>query len=116
MNNDFRSGMSSYAYLKILPIDYLKIDGAFVRCILENNNDMAVVKSISAIGHFMSKKIVTERVEEEQLFLKFGNWLTIMRKHTASRSRFLLKNFNNYHYSSNILWLISYRHQFASCY
>lgn len=63
--DDFGSGHSSYAYLKNLPVDFLKIDGAFVRHIDENPYDFAVVKSITEIGHFMGKKIIAECVENE---------------------------------------------------
>ena len=63
--NDFGSGQSSYAYLKNLPVDFLKIDGAFVEKMDQNQYDFAVVKSITEIGHFMGKKIIAERVENE---------------------------------------------------
>ncbi len=63
--DDFGSGTSSYAYLKQLPVDLLKIDGAFVREMDRHPEDEAVVRSITEIAHFLGKRVVAEHVEGE---------------------------------------------------
>lgn len=68
--DDFGSGMSSYAYLKNLPVDFLKIDGVFVRDMISNPADEAVVKSICEVGHFMGMTVIAEYVENNVVLKK----------------------------------------------
>lgn len=74
--DDFGSGLSSFAYLKNLPVDFLKIDGFFVKDIEHDSMDLAMVKSINDIGHVLGKKTIAEFVESEQI-LKTLNELKV---------------------------------------
>lgn len=65
--DDFGSGHSSYAYIKELPIDKIKIDGAFITNMLNNPIDYTTVKSICEIAKATHQEIIAEFVEEEKI-------------------------------------------------
>lgn len=65
--DDFGTGFSSFAYLKHLPIEYIKIDGTFVRDIIADPVDQAMVRSINHIAHSLGKKTIAEFVENEEI-------------------------------------------------
>lgn len=70
--DDFGTGLSSFSYLKSIPIDFLKIDGAFVRNILADPTDSAIVESMTKIGHVRGVKIIAEFVENQAIRSKLA--------------------------------------------
>jgi diguanylate cyclase (GGDEF)-like protein/PAS domain S-box-containing protein len=65
--DDFGSGHASFGYLKHFPVDYLKIDGSFVRGILTDPIDREMVRSINQIGHLTKKLVIAEFAENEEI-------------------------------------------------
>jgi diguanylate cyclase (GGDEF)-like protein/PAS domain S-box-containing protein len=66
--DDFGRGLSSLAYLKSLPLDYLKIDGGFVRNMLKDRHDAAIVEAVCRMSREMSIRTIAEFVEDRETF------------------------------------------------
>jgi diguanylate cyclase (GGDEF)-like protein/PAS domain S-box-containing protein len=65
--DDFGTGLSSFGYLKHFPVDFLKIDGSFVREILHDPIDREMVRSINEIGHLTGKQTIAEFAENAEI-------------------------------------------------
>ncbi|MGH8676907.1 MAG: EAL domain-containing protein, partial [Burkholderiales bacterium] len=83
--DDFGAGMSSFGYLKHLPVDFIKIDGSFVKDVAYDPVDLATVRAINDVGHVMGKKTIGEFVDGEsglaalrEIGVDFaqGNWIS----------------------------------------
>ena len=83
--DDFGSGMSSYSYLKDLPVSFLKIDGKFIKDVVTDPLDRAMVESINQVGHVMGLSTVAEAVTSTAVIERLraigvdyaqGNWVS----------------------------------------
>jgi len=68
--DDFGTGVSSFSYLKTLPVDYLKIYGGFVTGLVGSDVDQAMVEAVHHIGHMMKLETIAEWVESQAILLK----------------------------------------------
>ena len=71
--DDFGSGLSSFTYLKNLPVDYLKIDGHFISNVAEDSVDESMVRAIHEVGNAMGIETIAERVESRKVLDKLGS-------------------------------------------
>jgi EAL domain-containing protein (putative c-di-GMP-specific phosphodiesterase class I) len=65
--DDFGTGLASHNYLRELPVDYVKIDGSFIKDISENRNNYAMARSINDLAHFLGQETIAESVESDAI-------------------------------------------------
>lgn len=70
--DDFGAGHATYNYLKRLPLDFVKIDGAFVRDIVADENDYVMVRSINDLAHYMGIQTIAEYVEDDAILARLA--------------------------------------------
>jgi len=66
--DDFGTGLSSFSYLKQFPVDYLKIDGEFIRDIIDDDKSFVFVRSMAEVGHCLNMEVIAEFVESDTMF------------------------------------------------
>lgn len=71
--DDFGIGFSSFSYLRLLPVDYLKIDGSYIRDMDRDATHKSLVKAINAVAHALGKKTIAEFVENEEIMKSLGD-------------------------------------------
>lgn len=71
--DDFGSGYSSYGYLRNLPLDYLKIDGTYIRNLLNDKTDQALTASMVDVAHALGLKVIAEYVDNEATYAWLKN-------------------------------------------
>jgi EAL domain-containing protein (putative c-di-GMP-specific phosphodiesterase class I) len=94
--DDFGAGMSSFGYLRHLPVDFIKIDGSFVKDLGHDPVDLATVRAINDVGHVMGKQTIAEFVSGEpglaalrEVGVDFaqGNWIEPPRPFAAPAAK-----------------------------
>ena len=97
--DDFGSGYCSFSHLKRLPVDYIKIDGMFVKDIVNDPMDMAIIRSITNIAHTLGKQTVAEFVESAEIIrlLKDCGVDFIQGFYVAKPAPKLIKTVSNVH-------------------